>query len=113
VARESKLELSSDVGCCISGEGGGGGADGLELNPLVGMFVGAFGPVRPRVWFTRLHAHSVDHAGFEVEEIRARYVASGERVREGVDKRKKARAAVWQGKQEMQVVRARVSLTGK
>ena len=31
---------------------GRGGADGLLLNPLVGMFVD-FGPVCPRVWFTR------------------------------------------------------------
>ena len=54
----------------------GGGAGGLVPNPLVGMFV-VFGPVCPRVWFTsseRRRAHSVDHAGFEVEEIRARYV---------------------------------------
>ena len=65
------------------GRGRGGGEDGLLLNPLVGMFV-VFGPVCPRVWFTRVfrteelserrRAHSVDHAGFEVEEIRARYV---------------------------------------
>jgi len=60
----------------------GGGEDGLLLNPLVGMFV-VFGPVYPRVWFARFSgrksfprgdAYSVDHAGFEVEEIRARYV---------------------------------------
>ena len=41
------------MGCCISGEGEGGGADGLEFNPLEGMFIGVFGPVYPGVWFTR------------------------------------------------------------
>ena len=37
----------------------------------------------------------------------------GEKGREGVNKRKKIRVAVWHGKQEIQVVRARVSWMGK
>jgi hypothetical protein len=38
---------------------------------------------------------------------------AGEKGRGGVEKRKNIRVAVWHGKQEIQVVRARVSWTGK
>ena len=38
---------------------------------------------------------------------------AGEKERVGAEKRKKFRAAVWHGKQEFQVARARVSRTGK
>jgi hypothetical protein len=38
---------------------------------------------------------------------------AGERERGGAEKRKKIRVVVWHGKQEIQVVRARIFWTGK